>query len=266
MGFVDPFVLLVAATVAMQLAMAGLWAIQTHSRNASIADIGWCFGLVLVVAWYGWGAQGEVERKVLLTIMAAVYGLRLGTYILINRVLGKAEDARYQRLRREWQLEKPAVMFGYFQLQALAVALFSLPFLVLMHNPRPVFSLWELAGVIVWTVGIVGEAAADRQLAQFRSKPWNRDRVCREGLWHFSRHPNYFFEWVHWWAYVTMGLGLHAMNWWVTWIGPVVMGVALIKITGIPWAEEQAIRTRGDDYRRYQETTNAFIPWWPKTG
>ena len=131
-------------------------------------------------------------------------------------------------------------MFGYFQLQAAAVVLFSLPFLAVMQNPRPPFSLWELAGVIVWMVGIVGESLADRQLAGFRAKPWNHDRVCRDGLWFFSRHPNYFFEWVHWWAYVVMAIG--SPGWWLTWIGPVVMGVALIRITGIPWAEEQAIQ------------------------
>src|SRR5690606_13789140 len=101
----------------------------------------------------------------------------------------------------------PWFMFAYFQLQAAAVALFSLPFLVVIQNPRPPFGLVELIGVLIWLAAVVGEAAADRQLAAFRAKPWNRDRVCREGLWYFSRHPNYFFEWLHWWSYVVMALG-----------------------------------------------------------
>ncbi len=260
----DPLTLLLWAWLAMVAWMAVLWLIERVQRNASLADVGWCYGLVLVVGWYGWVAQGEDERKVLVTGMAAMYGLRLGTYILLNRVLGQPEDARYQRLRREWNLEKLPVMFGYFQLQAAAVVLFSLPYLAVMQNPRPPFGLWELAGVVVWLIGVGGEALADWQLARFRAKPWNHDRVCREGLWYVSRHPNYFFEWVHWWAYVVMAIG--SPGWLLTWIGPVVMGVALVKITGIPWAEAQALHTRGKDYRRYQDTTSTFIPWWPRSG
>lgn len=259
----DPLTLTGFAMVAMAGWMSVLWVVQRYQHNASLADVGWCFGLVAVVAGYAMFAAGEAERKILLLVMASVYGLRLGGYILFSRVIGKTEDGRYQRLRREWRLSEPIRMFGYFQLQAAAVVLFSLPFLAVMLNPRPPFGLWELAGVVVWLVGVAGEAVADRQLSRFRSKRWNHDRVCREGLWYLSRHPNYFFEWVHWWAYVAMAIG--SSGWLLTWIGPFVMGVALVKITGIPWAEAQALRTRGEEYRRYQETTNAFIPWWPRS-
>ena len=157
-------------------------------------------------------------------------------------------------------------MFGYFQLQAAAIGLFSLPPLVVMQNPHPPFHLWDLAGVLLWIVAVTGEAAADRQLAAFRSKSWNKDRVCRIGLWQYSRHPNYFFEWLHWWSYVVMGLASPLGNWGLTLIGPIVMGVALLKITGIPWTEAQARTTRGEEYRAYQRTTSAFIPWFPRRG
>lgn len=260
----DPLTLLLWAWIAMAGWMALLWLVERARRNASLADVGWCVGLVVVVAGYAWSATGEFERKLLLVGMAAVYGLRLGGYILFNRVIGRTEDPRYRRLRQVWRLEQPLWMFLYFQVQAAAVVLFSLPFLAVMQNPRPPFGLWELAGVIVWLTGILGESFADRQLARFRAKPWNHDRVCREGLWLFSRHPNYFFEWIHWWAYVVMAIG--SPGWLLTWIGPLVMGLSLTKLTGIPWAEEQVLRTRGDDYRRYQAATNAFLPWWPKTG
>ncbi|MEC4890344.1 MAG: DUF1295 domain-containing protein [Nitrospira sp.] len=257
----NPLTLLLWAWLAMAAWMAVLWLVERSRRNASLADVGWCVGLVVVVAGYACLAAGEVERKLLLVVMVSVYGLRLGGYILFNRVIGKTEDRRYQHMRREWHLSEPIVMFGYFQLQAAAVVLFSLPYLAVMQNPRPPFGLWELAGVVVWLLGVGGEALADWQLARFRAKPWNHDRVCREGLWYVSRHPNYFFEWVHWWAYVVMAIG--SPGWLLTWIGPAVMGVALVKITGIPWAEAQALRRRGEDYRRYQDTTSAFIPWWP---
>jgi steroid 5-alpha reductase family enzyme len=258
----DPLFLVLTGYLAMAVVMAGLWVLQLRVRNASIADIGWCLGLISVVLWYVTQATGEVERKLLVAILVVLYAGRLGFYILFNRVIGKAEDARYRRLRVQWGGSEGLRMFGYFQLQALAVAAFSLPFLALVQNPRPPFALIELVGVLIWVVAVSGEATADWQLARFRAKSWNHDRVCREGLWYFSRHPNYFFEWLHWWAYVTMAIG--TPGWLLTWIGPVAMGWALLKLTGIPLAEAQALASRGEDYRKYQLTTNAFVPWYPR--
>ena len=262
MTALDPLTALVVVYVVMTGVMLVLWLVDRWTRNASIADVGWCVGLVSAVAWYAWSTTGDLDRKILLLLMAALYSMRLGLYILLNRVIGKEEDARYQHLRREWGSSEPIVMFGYFQLQAVAVALFSLPFLVIMQNVFPPFSLWELAGFLVWLAAVAGEGLADWQLAQFRSKSWNRDRVCCDGLWRYSRHPNYFFEWLHWWAYVVMGVS--TPGWLLTWIGPFGRGWGLLKVTGIPWAERQALVSRGEDYREYQRTTNAFFPWFPK--
>ncbi len=258
----DPLFLVLTAYLAMAVVMAGLWALQLRVRNVSIADVGWCAGLISVVLWYATQATGETERKVLVAVLALLYAGRLGLYVLFNRVIGKKEDARYRRLREQWGASEGVRMFGYFHLQALAVAAFSLPFLVLIQNPRPPFVLIELIGLLIWIVAVFGEAMADWQLAQFRSRAWNRDRVCRDGLWRYSRHPNYFFEWLHWWAYVVMGVS--TSDWLLTWIGPVVMGWALLRVTGIPWAERQALVSRGEDYREYQRTTNAFFPWFPR--
>ncbi len=258
----DPFMLVLTAYVFMAVVMMSLWAVQLRVRNVSIADVGWCAGLIAVVLWYATRAIGETERIVLVGVMAVVYAGRLGFYILFNRVIGKAEEARYRRLREQWGSAESVRMFGYFQLQALAVAAFSLPFLVLIHNPRPPFAQVEFVGLLIWIVAVSGEAIADLQLSQFRSRTWNRNRVCRDGLWRYSRHPNYFFEWLHWWAYVVMGV--NAPGWFLTWIGPIGMGWALLRVTGIPWVERQALASRGEDYREYQRTTNAFFPWFPR--
>ena len=259
----DPLALIVTAYLAMAAFMVALWALQRIVRNASIADVGFCVGLIAVVFWYATQAAGETERKLLVALMVCFYAGRLGVYILLNRVIGKTEDARYSMLRQEWGASEGLKMFGYFHLQALAVAAFSLPFLVQIRSPRPPFALIELIGLLIWIVAVSGEAMADRQLARFRSKSWNRDRVCRKGLWRYSRHPNYFFEWLHWWAYVVMGVS--TPGWLLTWIGPIGMGWALLKVTGIPWVERQALASRGEDYRAYQRTTSSFIPWFPKT-
>jgi steroid 5-alpha reductase family enzyme len=258
----DPFMLVLIAYLGMVAVMVGLWGLQLRVRNVSIADVGWCVGLIAVVLWYATQAIGGLERKVLVSALAMLYAGRLGFYILFNRVIGKTEDARYRRLREQWGSSESVWMFGYFQLQALAVVVFSLPFLVLIQAPRFPFSLIALCGLLIWIVAVLGEAIADRQLAQFRSKPWNHDRACRDGLWRYSRHPNYFFEWLHWWAYVAMGIG--APGWLLTWIGPIGMGLALLKVTGIPWVERQTLASRGEDYREYQRTTSAFFPWFPR--
>lgn len=258
----DPLQLVLIAYLAMVPAMAVLWVLHLWMRNASLADVGWCLGLITVVLWYATQAAGEIDRKVLVALLVVIYAGRLGLHILLDRVLGKTEDARYRRLRAQWGASAGWFIFGYFQLQALAVAGFSLPFLVVIQNPRPPFALSELLGGIIWLVAVSGEALADWQLASFRAKRWNRDRVCRDGLWYYSRHPNYFFEWLHWWAYVVMAIG--APGWPLTLIGPVVMGWALVKITGIPLAEAQALVSRGEEYRRYQQSTSRFIPWPPR--
>ena len=258
----DPLTLIGTALAMMTTVMFVLWLIQLRDRNVSLADVGWCLGLIGVVTWYGTAASGDPVRRGLLVAMVTIYGLRLGIYILVNRVLNGREDPRYQHMRLWLGSREQLGVFAYFLLQAPGVVLFSLPPLAVMQNPRPTFSLWELAGVLVWFVAVVGESVADWQLATFRAKSWNRDRVCRDGLWYYSRHPNYFFEWLHWWAYVVMAI--ETPGWPLTWVGPLGMGIALLKVTGIPLAERQALITRGDEYRAYQRTTNAFFPWFPK--
>jgi steroid 5-alpha reductase family enzyme len=148
----------------------------------------------------------------------------------------------------------------FFGAQAPLAILFSLPLLVAMMNPEPRFTAWDVAGLLVWTLSVVGEAMADRQLERFRGKADNRGKTCRDGLWGYSRHPNYFFEWLHWFAYVLLAIGSPIA--WVTLLGPVLMLIFLFGITGIPHTERQALARRGEDYRRYQQTTSVFIPWF----
>ena len=147
-------------------------------------------------------------------------------------------------------------------LQATWVVLFAVPQYVAMQNTTAL-SAFDIAAVVVFLVSILGEAIADQQLARFRGEPANRGQVCRDGLWRYSRHPNYFFEWLHWFAYPLMAVGLGPIGW-VTLLGPIVMLIFLLKITGVPPTEARALQSRGERYREYQRTTNAFFPWIPK--
>jgi steroid 5-alpha reductase family enzyme len=242
--------------------MVVLWGIQLAIRNAAIVDFGWAFGLVLIALLYGVQGSGYAPRKWLITAMVALWGLRLAFYLLRERVLGQPEEGRYQELRRKWQTNLPLKFFFFFQFQSLLCVVLSLPFLLPVMNARPSLSPLELAAVALWLIAFAGEVAADLQLAAFKRKPANRGRVCRDGLWNYSRHPNYFFEWLIWCAFALFAT---ASPWgWLSWACPALMLFFLFRVTGIPATEAQALRSRGDDYRRYQQTTSAFVPWIPR--
>jgi steroid 5-alpha reductase family enzyme len=241
--------------------MLVLWSFERARNDAGVVDLGWCSGIGILAIYYAWAADGYLPRRLLVGGLAAAWSFRLALYILLDRIVGKEEDGRYQELRAHWGDRAHFNFFFFFESQTLLVVLFSLPMLVLMFNPRPEITPWELAGVGVWLASVGGESLADRQLARFRADTRNKGKVCRVGLWRYSRHPNYFFEWLHWWAYVLMGVGV--AYGWVTLVGPVVMLLFLFKLTGIPATEKHALRSRGEEYRRYQQTTSAFIPWFP---
>ena len=135
--------------------------------------------------------------------------------------------------------------------------MFAAPVLLASLNPEPLGVL-DILGGVIWFIALTGETIADRQLDRFRKNPDNRGQVCQDGLWRYSRHPNYFFEWLHWWSYVLIAIG--APWGWLTIIGPLAMLFFVTRVTGIPPTEAQALKSRGEAYRRYQQTTNAFFP------
>ncbi len=244
------------------LLMVRAWFFQRRYENAAIVDVVWCGTLAVMVLVAARATDGDPVRRALVAAMVACWGFRLAWHVLADRIVAKSEDARYRALRRRWGARGNLYFFLVFQAEALGLPLFLLPALVLMENARPSFSAWEWGGVALYLLAIGGEWVADRQLTRFRNDPANRGRTCRTGLWRYSRHPNYFFESLHWWVYVVMAVDLP--YWWVTLIAPVLMTISLLFISGIPLAEVQALASRGEDYRDYQRTTSAFIPWFPK--
>ena len=210
-----------AVWLSAAMVMLGLWWFQCWYENAGIADFGYCVIFIVVSMVYAVVLPGDPLRRGLLGAMGAVYGFRLAWHLIVHRMYGKSEDARYQTLRRKMGKWAQLGFFIYFQGQAIAIAVFSLPLMVLMLNPSQQFSLWEILGVMLWIVGVVGEARADNQLSRFRENPDNLGKTCRGGLWRYSRHPNYFFEGLIWCSYAVMAIGMP--NGWVTLIGPVLM-------------------------------------------
>jgi steroid 5-alpha reductase family enzyme len=259
----NPWLLLLLGWALMAAMMAVLWLVQRARGDAGVVDVGWAAGLGALAVLYAAAGGGPPLRRAVVAAMAAVWSLRLALHLLTDRIVGKPEDGRYRTLRARWGGRAQLRFFVFFQVQALVDVALSLPFLVAMRVPGPL-TAWGVAGIAVWALAVAGEAAADAQLARFRADPANRGRTCRVGLWRTSRHPNYFFEWLHWWSYVALAVG--ASYWWVTLLAPAAMLYFLLRVTGIPPTEAQALASRGEDYRQYQRTTSVFIPWFPKTG
>jgi len=243
--------------------MFAIWLLSVRLNNAGIVDVGWSTGLVILAVWYAWQGPGFGPRKWLTAGMVTFWGLRLASH-LIRRIASEPEDGRYQQLRREWAGKNiNRRFFFFFEFQALLDVVLSLPMLLAAMNPEPELSVLEYAGVALWLVAVIGESVADAQLAAFKRNPANRGRVCQAGLWRYSRHPNYFFEWFIWVAWLVYAL---ASPWgWLAVVCPALMLFFLFRVTGIPATEAQALRSRGEEYARYQATTSAFVPWFRKS-
>jgi steroid 5-alpha reductase family enzyme len=254
---------LLVVWIGASLVMLAGWLHQRRTRNAGIVDVLWSACMAAAAVFYAACGSGAPLPRVLVAVLGGIWGARLAVH-LWQRVSDEPEDGRYRYLRDHWQDDQQRFLL-FFMAQALLTALFSLPFWIAAHNPNPQWNVWTASAVLVWLISLGGETIADRQLARFRANPEHRGQTCRNGLWRYSRHPNYFFEWLHWFAYVCLSVGTGTG--WVaaSLVGPVLMLISLYWITGIPFTEAQALRSRGDDYRAYQRTTSPLIPWFPRT-
>jgi steroid 5-alpha reductase family enzyme len=242
-------------------AATAVWVVSLPLRDASIVDVFWGLGFVLVAGVYRLGGPPAELRQWLLLALVAIWGLRLAGYIFW-RSRGRGEDRRYTAMRDKiphfaW-LSLPIV----FWFQAVLVAIISLPHLVVQAQAvEPGWRWSDIAGLAVWLVGFTFEALGDAQMARFKADPDNRGKVMRSGLWRYTRHPNYFGDAMVWWGFWLIALGAPGGAWTV--VGPVIMTVLLLKVSGVALLERDLSKRR-PEYRDYVESTSAFIPWFPK--
>ena len=254
--------ILVSTAIVCALVVIGLWFWQRRSKRADWVDFAWSALIGLQALIYAVFADGSAEKRVLAALVAGTWSFRLAQHLFVRLAGHDGEDGRYQTMREHWGEKADFGFFWFFLVQALVAWLFALPAWVVASDPSPALDAWVLIGVGFWLVSLAGESVADRQLAAFKADPGNRGKVCDVGLWRYSRHPNYFFEWLHWFSYPLIAMG--APSQWVAWLGPVIMLLFLYRVSGIPYTEKQSLKSRGDAYREYQRTTSPFIPWPPK--
>jgi steroid 5-alpha reductase family enzyme len=257
-----PLRLTLVGGLAVVLLMFLLWLIHNFTKNAAIVDVGWASGLAMLAAIYARLGHALPLRAGIVATMGCIWGLRLGGYLLFTRVIGQPEEGRYVQLRREWKSNVTVKFLAFFEFQALLCVVLSGPFLFPAINDRAHLSWIEFVGCGLWLAGMIGEATADAQLKAFKKNPASHGKTCRAGLWNYSRHPNYFFEWVIWMGFAVFALG--SPYGFIGLISPALILYFLLRVTGIPATEAQALRTRGEDYKDYQRTTSAFVPWFPK--
>ena len=263
--------LFVAIAGALAVAMAGAWALQRATRNAGWVDVVWSAatgvaGAIAALAPVA-GAPGYMPRRAIVACLALLWSGRLALHIA-RRTAGAPEDVRYATFRAEWGDRFEARMFSFLMIQAAAASLLALSMLVAARNPAQHLGLTDWIGVSILLGAIIGEAVADRQMRGFRNDMRRRGahgEICEAGLWGWSRHPNYFFEWLGWCAYPFLAIDLQ-QSWWPGFLAltaPAFMFWLLRFVSGVPPLEAAMLKRPGDAFRDYQRRVSAFIPLPP---
>lgn len=253
--------ILIIGQVTSSILMALAWLFCKRLKNASYVDVLWAYGVGVMGIVFICSAQGDLSRKKLIIGLLSLWSLRLGTH-LYQRCRKGREDSRYKYFRQSWGERADNLFFWFFQKQAFWVVLFAAPFLIVGKNSEPM-GILDFIGISVWMVGFIGGGLADRQLANFKNEPKRKQGdVCTKGLWKWSRHPNYFFEWVLWCSYPFIGWQAPNGEWLL--LLPILLIIFLLKVTGIPHVEARKLEDSGRQYREYMARTSAFIPWFPR--
>jgi steroid 5-alpha reductase family enzyme len=256
------FMAIMLALTFVPQVLAITWSISAWKNYYSIIDGLWPVLVALLAAGYALMVPGYGFRKVILVIMVGLWAGRLSTHLFLRlKEYYPKEDPRYERLKTLWGKSTERNFFIFFQLQGLASVLLAIPFWIYIMHPSLTMHWTEYLGILLFFVALAGETIADEQLRRFKSDSKNKGRTLQSGLWKFSRHPNYFFEWLVWVAFATMAISAPRSG--IAIFAPAVMLLALLRWTGVPANEKRAESSR-EDYEHYKSKTNVFFPWFPK--
>lgn len=253
---------------AMALIMTVGWLAQRALRNGGWSSVFWAYGTGAACALAALAPFSTephaVWRRIMVATMAAVWAVRLGTYVTLRVVRADTEDLRYVILRSKWGAGFQKRMYGQMIAQAPVSAVLGLCILIAARDNHPAFRAQDAIGLAVFIVCLAGETLADAQMGAFRANPANAGRVLDRGLWAWSRHPNYFFEAAIWLAFPIIAVDPASPRSFVSILAPLMMYLIVGHASGIPSVEEALLRSRGEAYRRYQHKVNALVPWPPR--
>lgn len=242
------------------LYMSGWFVISLLLRRNDVADVAWGLGFV-VLAWSLYFSQPSAQFAAGL-LLVSIWGIRLSVHIFL-RNKGKPEDFRYQKWRNDWgRWFYPRSFVQVFALQGLLMLFISAPIVALADGGGDSLRLINYFGVALWSIGFFFEAVGDYQLRQFMKTPRSKGKVMNQGLWAYTRHPNYFGEVTQWWGIWLISCGT-PWFWWAL-IGPVTITVLLLKVSGIPLLEKKYEGNKA--YEVYKKQTSKFFPLPVKKG
>ena len=260
--------ILIIATLALSAIMAVAFLVQRATARDGWADVFWSFGVGAVgaLAVITSSNMASPARQYLVAGLLTIWSLRLGIHVL-SRTLRNIGEPRYAKMREEWGALGNSRMFFFLQSQAFAGAMLVICVYVAAARPDAQLELPDYLGALIMVVALSGEAIADLQLKRFAKDPANQGKVCDTGLWAWSRHPNYFFEWMCWISYVLIGADFDGdyAHGWLTLAAPSLMYVLLRHVSGVPLMEQHMLATRGNAFRSYQRRTSVFFLRPPRT-
>ena len=255
--------LIVLLALGLSAALALAWGIQRWTGKSGWIDAIWSIatGMAAIAAAVPPAGGLSGGRSLMVVCMVGLWAVRLGGHIAA-RTTSHGEDPRYAALQEEWGANFPLRLFLFLQVQALAGLALAVSVGAASANPVPFPAFGDFLALAVFGIAFLGESIADRQLERFRRDNPGRKAVCEVGLWRYSRHPNYFFEWLGWCAYPLAAISLsggYAFGW-LALVAPALMYLLLVHASGIPPLEAQMLASRGDAFRAYQQRVNAFFP------
>jgi len=252
--------LLLFSVVAVFFYMSTVFFIASIKKDNSIVDIAWGMGFVcVVILTLFWGPQAE-GRQILVSILVLVWGIRLSIHIALRKK-GKGEDWRYARWRREWgRWFFPRSFLQIYMLQGTFLLIIVFPVVLVSSSSFDGFTIFDIAGAAVWSVGFFFESVGDFQLVRFKGNPENSGQIMTKGLWRYTRHPNYFGEATMWWGIFLISLSVPLG--WTALVSPLLVSTLLLKVSGVTMLEKKY--AQNDSFKEYASKTNAFFPWFPK--
>lgn len=264
--------ILSCAALFASLTMFITWLYQNKYKDASYVDVSWAASIgIIALSTYIYTSLFSAQslfnlfslynlRYLIITLCALFWSFRLASYLAIRIFKSRQEDTRYKTMRIAMGNKANLGFFIFFQLQALFVIIFSCPIIIALLTKQVSWQLTDTLAILIFIIAFVGESIADKQLYRFKQQ-YPQGKTCQTGLWYYSRHPNYFFEWLHWFTYALFSI--NSPYFIFTIIAPFLMLFFILKLTGIPHVENEAIKNK-PDYADYKSTTSMFIPWFKK--